>query len=62
MNNPCHKCENRKIGCHADCEAYMEYKQTRAARKKKIDKEKSAERDIRAFEVESRERRRKKGR
>lgn len=23
---PCHKCECRHIGCHADCEKYDKYK------------------------------------
>ena len=26
MNNSgCYKCENRKVGCHIDCEIYKEY-------------------------------------
>lgn len=26
MKQPCHKCGRRRIGCHAGCEDYAEYK------------------------------------
>jgi hypothetical protein len=24
--NPCHRCNTRKAGCHADCTSYCDYK------------------------------------
>lgn len=24
-NAPCYKCENRKLGCHSDCDKYKEW-------------------------------------
>lgn len=26
MNVPCYGCENRMVGCHAECEHYKEYR------------------------------------
>ena len=25
MNAPCHHCEERKLGCHSECERYQEF-------------------------------------
>lgn len=25
MNAPCHKCEDREVGCHSKCERYQQY-------------------------------------
>jgi len=37
---PCHKCERRHIGCHADCEKYDKYKTENAEIMKELKKAK----------------------
>lgn len=27
IRNSCYKCENRKVGCHANCEIYKKYRE-----------------------------------
>lgn len=29
MTSPCHKCKDRKLGCHAECERYQGYHEER---------------------------------
>lgn len=27
VDNPCYKCKDRKVGCHATCERYSEFRE-----------------------------------
>lgn len=29
MTSPCKNCQNRELGCHAKCEAYIKFRQKR---------------------------------
>lgn len=41
MNNcPCHHCENRHVGCHAECEVYKGWRAERDALNERIHEEK----------------------
>lgn len=37
--SPCKDCEDKYIGCHADCEKYIEYTKRQKELKKKVDAE-----------------------
>lgn len=38
--SPCHDCDDRKPGCHAECEKYAEYKETHKAEVREIQRNK----------------------
>lgn len=62
--NPCFKCTDRQVGCHARCDRYQSWNEERLALKEKADKErvkemKLQEEPFRAIERTNKERRRK---
>ena len=42
-NAPCKGCEFRKVGCHADCEDYLQFKAENDDRRETIHKNKQSE-------------------
>jgi hypothetical protein len=45
--NPCHNCTERKVGCHADCEDYLDWKYNLNEKNDNARKKKKAERILR---------------
>lgn len=45
-NTPCMNCENRKVGCHATCEAFKSWKEERDALFARTRQERYKDRDI----------------
>lgn len=45
---PCKGCENRKIGCHADCKSYLVWSQEMHEQFEQANKERRKENDLRA--------------
>ena len=54
MSCPCYKCEERKVGCHATCERYKEWREWLNIRKNIL-----SEAEVRDFILDSIERRRR---
>lgn len=52
-NVPCHRCEERHPGCHAECEKYKAYKERHNEQKEQIDREKRAETNYTAYMIKS---------
>ena len=48
---PCKGCTDRKIGCHAECSKYIEWKAEWDRRKNMIDNAKAFEREIGEIKV-----------
>ena len=64
MNNPCFKCPDRKLGCHASCEKYQAWSIEEQDRKNLIYKNRRKEIEeldapFRAMERAKKERKRK---
>lgn len=38
--SPCYRCEDRRVGCHASCPKYLQFKKDNEAARKKIFNEK----------------------
>ena len=43
VKNPCYKCEDRTIGCHAGCESYSAWKAEQVETREKISAAKARE-------------------
>lgn len=53
MNNtPCYKCENRKAGCHSECETYIVWKAENDAEREKRIKLGNKESIIKNYKIE----------
>lgn len=58
---PCGEvCLNRKSGCHAQCEKYIEWKKQHLQRKREVEQYHDNERDYNSLKIELKSRARKK--
>lgn len=48
INSPCKDCKNRYLGCHSECEKYIEYKEKKITQGKVLKTQK-----INAYNVDS---------
>lgn len=58
--NPCYKCEDRRVGCHGVCERYNEWSSARSSHREKVKEEKIKERAISYYYKEKHEKERRK--
>lgn len=43
--NPCKNCDNRKVGCHANCEGYINFRKNYEELRERINKHRKTEID-----------------
>ena len=53
IDDPCYRCQKRKLGCHSECEDYEKWKLKKKKENDSIRKEKEIDSIIRAHVVET---------
>lgn len=54
--NPCRDCQDRRVGCHADCERHADWVNKKEEEKQKLEKANEADKIIYRYNKESRNR------
>ena len=58
IKSPCYLCEDRKVGCHGKCEAYLKFK----AKRDEINRKRYEQSDFQTYEINAIIKRRKRSR